>query len=50
MVIKSWLGHGRNTQFLPQKHGDLGREWTDIAMVLRISGMQGYGHHLCDVG
>lgn len=30
--------------------GDLGGEWTDIKMVLRISGMQGYGRHLCDVG
>jgi hypothetical protein len=30
--------------------GDLGGEWTDIKMDLRLSGMQGYGRHLYDVG
>jgi hypothetical protein len=34
---------------LKNMKGDFGGEWTDIKMVLRISGMQGYGHHLCDV-
>jgi hypothetical protein len=28
----------------------LGGEWTDIEMVLRITRMQGYGYHLCNVG
>ena len=35
---------------LKNMKGDIGGEWTDIKMVLRISGMHGYGHHLCDVG
>jgi hypothetical protein len=39
---------------LKNMKGDLGGVWTNIKMVLRmvlrISGMQGYDHRLCDTG
>jgi hypothetical protein len=41
----AWKKH-----FIPQKHEGRLRWRMDIKIVLRISGMQGYDYHLCDVG